>query len=373
MRPRKKANKALPQNLYFDPSTGFYRYRRPDDGRKVSMGKQRAEAIGAAKRLNDVLIPKTDLVKRVLEHTGEHVTFAEHLDYMEKLWRKKVTDDQLSPHTEETYLKQAKRMRAALGEVVMSDATMTVKVVSEFLESIKGDTSRKRFRGTLMAIFNRAGSRGLMKHNPATFIIQETITVQRQRLTLEAFKTIRKHGSKVLQDAMDVGLITLQREADVAALTFDQINLECDDPTIQLQQQKSKKVHLEIEMGDALRKVITRCRQDGVLSKYVVHYPYTSGHGRKLVGKGVSARNIISHFAKARKKAMDAEGLFAGMTKEQLPTFHEIRALGAKCYAEAGIWPRDLLGHTSDTMTQKYLERHEIKWTRVKATLALPV
>jgi len=37
-RPRNKANKSLPQNLYFDSRRSTYRYRRPTDGKWFQFG-----------------------------------------------------------------------------------------------------------------------------------------------------------------------------------------------------------------------------------------------------------------------------------------------------------------------------------------------
>ena len=48
-RPRNKANKNLPQNLYFDSRRSSYRYRRPTDGKWFQFGTDRIKAIDAAK------------------------------------------------------------------------------------------------------------------------------------------------------------------------------------------------------------------------------------------------------------------------------------------------------------------------------------
>jgi len=46
-RPRNKANKSLPQNLYFDSRRSTYRYRRPTDGKWFQFGSddRRREAV----------------------------------------------------------------------------------------------------------------------------------------------------------------------------------------------------------------------------------------------------------------------------------------------------------------------------------------
>ncbi len=51
------------------------------------------------------------------------------------------------------------------------------------------------------------------------------------------------------------------------------------------------------------------------------------------------------------------------------PTFHEIRALGADLARKSG-WPereiQKLLGHKTISMTEKYLDRHEINWDKIE-------
>ncbi len=53
---------------------------------------------------------------------------------------------------------------------------------------------------------------------------------------------------------------------------------------------------------------------------------------------------------------------------KDLPTFREIRSLGAKLYEEQGV-PKpiiqSLLGHSDISMTNLYLDRYEVKWQEV--------
>ncbi|MCH0726139.1 phage integrase Arm DNA-binding domain-containing protein, partial [Pseudomonas aeruginosa] len=64
-RPRNKANKGLPQNLYLDARRGTYRYKRPTDGKWFPFGPDRAKAIDAAKQLNLEFMRGADLVNKV--------------------------------------------------------------------------------------------------------------------------------------------------------------------------------------------------------------------------------------------------------------------------------------------------------------------
>ncbi|ERO60980.1 hypothetical protein P308_11315 [Pseudomonas piscis] len=81
-RPRKTANKSLPQNLYFDARRGTYRYRRPTDGKFFPFGSDRLKAIDAAKQLNLEFMRGTDLVGAVMGNVSE--SFTGFLDIYER-------------------------------------------------------------------------------------------------------------------------------------------------------------------------------------------------------------------------------------------------------------------------------------------------
>lgn len=53
-------NKSLPPNLYWDSAHNLFRYRRPNDGRRFYIGKNKTKAVAAAKTLNSMLMKKTN-------------------------------------------------------------------------------------------------------------------------------------------------------------------------------------------------------------------------------------------------------------------------------------------------------------------------
>ena len=110
-RPRNKANKGLPQNLYFDARRGTYRYRRPTDGKWFQFGNDRGKAIDAASQLNTTFLRGGDLVAAVLGETK--VTVAEFLDIYE---RDVLPPRELAKATLELYAVRFKQIRAGLGQ-----------------------------------------------------------------------------------------------------------------------------------------------------------------------------------------------------------------------------------------------------------------
>jgi integrase len=112
--------------------------------------------------------------------------------------------------------------------------------------------------------------------------------------------------------------------------------------------------------GMSIEDVIKRCR-DTAISKSMIH------HNKRLVikkpGDPVDKDVITKYF----KKARDA----AEITWEKdrtAPTFHEIRSLAARLYADqyGGDFAQAILGHKSASMTALYRDTRGAEWTEVK-------
>ena len=86
-RPRKKANRHLPDNLYPGKVYGtvYYRYKHPVMGKFHGMGKNKAQAIADAKQLNSILVSESDRVSEILnsETVSSHIEWFEN-EYMPK-------------------------------------------------------------------------------------------------------------------------------------------------------------------------------------------------------------------------------------------------------------------------------------------------
>lgn len=76
-------------------------------------------------------------------------------------------------------------------------------------------------------------------------------------------------------------------------------------------------------------------------------------------GEQVTANTITTNFKKARNKTdIDwGEGTPA--------SFHEQRSLSERLYREQGINTKDLLGHKSQRMTDKYNDDRGKNWVKV--------
>lgn len=378
-RPRKRGSKDLPANLYsnkHENGTTYYAYRNPRTGRRTSIGTDRNDAIIAAQHLNSILNAKPAAVDKVL---GKVDLFK---DWLKKYHRIRKDENKLAEKSLKQLQYDIELMRDALGEIPISDISIyhCANFLDKWLESGKRRMAA-RMRSQLIICLDYAVAQGLADDNPAAKTRPVDVQVHRKRLTKEQFDAIYTLAPPHIQNAMMIGLITLQRREDIAAMQFKDLK----DGVLYVRQQKTSKAkkgkrsdsvnnaaHLAIQVTPALENVISRCRQSGIVSRYLVHHIHgrkSAGATHKEVKPGMPLQpdNITRGFASARNRC----GLFDKQPTNERPTFHEIRALGAHLYREQGIDPQALLGHTDAKMTKHYLDGHGVEWTVVSPNLAV--
>ncbi len=183
-RPRNKANKNLPQNLYFDARRSTYRYRRPTDGKWFQFGGDRIKAIDAAKQLNLEFMRGADLVGAVLSASSE--SFATFLDTYE---REVLPPRELAKGTLGLYAVHFRRFRKQFEGKAVDQ--ITIRMIAEMLDAIT-PRSADQSRALLIDIFNHAAAKGLCPDNPAASTINRIEKKQRKRHTVEGLKAIRE-------------------------------------------------------------------------------------------------------------------------------------------------------------------------------------
>ncbi|WP_409021238.1 tyrosine-type recombinase/integrase [Caballeronia sp. LZ032] len=299
------------------------------------------EVVEANAKLKE-LAPGKRLVER-MNDTGE--TVADLLLKMSNAGVAKATIDQRK------YLDRA--IKARLGDIACS--ALTTKHIAEVLESFEAAGKMQwaaNIRSRLRAICRRGMALGWMDKNPAEATDRARIKVQRQRLTLEAFNSIRAKAGDVapwLENAMLLALVSAQDRSTVARWerAFVKGNM-----AILERSKTGARIAIPIELrldaiGMSLSDVIARCRSTGVVSKYLIHH--VRRQGPTNVGDPVQRGTISTRFAAARK--------LAGIKGKGAPSFHEIRSLSKRLYIEQGnVDTKALLGHKSDTMADLYAD-----------------
>ena len=347
-RRRRRDRQDLPPNLYLEGR--YFRYRRPTDGRRFGMGTDRKRAAAAAMRLNAIYAESEGLVGKV---SGAGGTLNAFLDGH---FREIEIDRELAPVTRRDYEQKLVHIRQALGHQRMSE--ITVLEVAGFVDGFPS-TQSNRYRALLSLIFRYAVAKGWCSTNPALQTIPKREKVIRQRLDLDGFKAIRAKAPIHIANAMDLALHTLQRREDVSRLRWEQ----WQGDVLEIIQGKTG-APLRIHVDPPLRAVLQRCR-DEMVSQWIIHQPYSAGRRRR--GNQVRPETLSRGFQIARAAA----GAYEHLAQGQRPTFHEIRALGARLYRDAGIDPQPLLGHKDHRMTEVYLSRHETRWIEVTGGLDL--
>lgn len=330
-------------------------YRHPVSGRWHGMGSNKAQAIEAAKELNALLMAENDLVGKVL---GQ-VTVTKHIEWF---FENVVPEREYKPRTLEMYQVQARKLSVSMGDVPVEE--VSVQDLAELLEKYSA-RSANQIRQVAVDIFRVAMSRGLRTDNPAEATLKRREKKARKRLTQEQYDAIRALAEPWLQNAMDLALITLQRRGDVARMKFENVQGEI----LYVVQEKTEKYdtgYLAISVGPKLKDIIKRCRDD-LASPYLVH----RRPERKVKERAgmdhwtqVKPQMLTRAFAEARDKTR----LFENVPDNELPTFHEIRALGIKRYRDRKEDPQKLAGHATAKMTSNYDSGHEeIRWVQTSS------
>ena len=367
-RPRSRSRAGWPDHLY--PNRDGFKYRHPVTGKETWMGKNRAAAFAAARKLNAILAPGNDLVARVVgggKTVGDAIQVFRNDDMPHRGWNGK---------TATWYEVFLGRIEKDLGTDELD--AVTVKACAEYIRRVTDSPrSRQTYRLVLGWIFACAVQEGWIETNPALQTRKFNHTRKRERLTLDIYQAIHKQAPAWLQNAMDLSLLTLLRREDAAAARFTDVQrvdaLRCDALCIVPQKtEDSTLVKLRIRMTDDLVALVTRCRDD-VLSPYLIHKlpDRPQPTARRAKDRQHHTQVLPVDITRAFAAARDA----AGITGDHPPTFHEIRSLGGALLMQKG-WTREqvqqLMGHASVATTTIYLEGHDMPWTDVAPGLSLP-
>jgi len=164
---------------------------------------------------------------------------------------------------------------------------------------------------------------------------------------------------------MDLSLVTLLRRDDVVSLKFSDVH----DGFLWVVPQKtegSSLVKLKIRVGDELAALLSQAR-DAVLSPYVVHR--LPDRARPSDKRAAARQHHTQVMAEQLTRAFQDAREAAGILGDNPPSFHEIRSLGGALLNESG-WEiervQGLMGHSSTSMTEHYLDGHDIAWQEVQ-------
>lgn len=360
-RARSKSRAGWPDNLY--PNRDGFKYRHPVTKKDTWMGKDRTKAFAAARKLNALLSPGSDLAKRVItpdRSIADAIKVFREDDVPGRRWAHK---------TAEVYESVINRIEKTIGGKDL--ATLSVKDCAEFFRTVtESQRSRQQFRLVLGWILACGVEEGWLENNPALVTRKFRHERKRERLSLDIYNRIWEESATWLRNAMDFSLLTLLRREDVVAAKFSDLH-DGRLCVVPLKTRDSSGVRLRIAVDGDLADLISRAR-DAVVSPYIVHRLPEKARPQHMRagGRDHHTQVLPEQLTRAFADARDA----AEIVGDNPPSFHEIRSLGAALLEEKG-WTREqiqaLMGHSDIEMTNDYLRGHDVPWTDVSVGLSL--
>lgn len=218
-------------------------------------------------------------------------------------------------------------------------------------------------RSFLLDMFREAVAAGWIETNPVAVTRAPRVEVTRARLALDDFLAIYEQAKKFsprVCRSMELALVTAQRREDIRTLSFRDVR----EGRLWIEQEKTGSkvcIPLELRLGAvnwSVGEIVQRCR-DVVVSRYLIHH--SEHQGRAKPGYPVRATSLSCDFAKARDLAK-----IKWPAGKSPASFHEIRSLAARLYAEQGVDVQALLGHKSPDMTAVYRDVRGADWITVQ-------
>ena len=361
-----KRKNALPRYLYV--RNEYFYYHNPKAGfLNQPMGKQRHEAIEAARQLNAMSMPgASSIVERIMNPGQKTVK-----DAIDRFKADIIPNLKLAARSKTEMGYRLNRIERDIGENLL--ASTSVQQIAEYLDSTFYGDGYRQHRVLLSRLFRLGMTKGWCGADPVEKTLStrdaERIEKKRQRLKKDQLDAIYKLADPWLRLAIDLALVTLQRRQDLVRMKFSDIK----HGQLYVIQQKTKDrtecARLSINVSTSLSGIIQRARNTGILCPYIIHRK--PGRRPLTETKPHWASVTENYISRAFSKARDETGLFGNVPEDQRPTFHELRSLGGDLYLKQG-WTKqqvqNLMGHASENMTEHYLEGHE-SWMEVEATL----
>lgn len=332
-------------------NNGYYCYRDPRTGKEYGLGKIKRDAVNQAIEANIQLMdcPSNRLVDRISLDTS--MLFYDWLQHYEKIFLQRG----VKKHTINNHKSRMRIFKDFFPNKPISE--FTTKDITHFISTYVNQgksASAKLMRGSLLDIFKEAIADGHLKYNPVEASKPPKVEVKRSRLSLSDFwviHSIAKSHSPWFCLSMEIALTTGQRISDISKMRWDDI----ENGRIKIIQKKTgAKLTIPLSISIAnivLLDTIENCRKQLSSNEFIL----SNSRGGK-----VAERTMTDCFTKARKKS--------GLTWEGTPpSFHEIRSLSARLYAEdkGNEFAQHLLGHKSAEMTALYRDSRGSEWDNI--------
>ena len=240
---------------------------------------------------------------------------------------------ELAPRTQKDYARHLVKLREVFGSRIAEE--LRPRDFGPFLDVKRGKFQRVRQLAVLSSAFSEAVSTYFMLERNVLRDVKRPRGKPRDRLVSdEEFASFRAMAPKRVQIAMDLALLTGQRQGDILDLKWSQVK----DGAILIEQSKTGK-RLAIELSPELKRVLGKCWLLPNRAEYVL----TRRCGGRFTSEG-----FRSKWQMLMQKWVRGGGARF--------TFHDLRALCAtKCPTME--MAMHLLGHSNISMTRRVYRR----------------
>jgi len=245
----------------------------------------------------------------------------------------------LAPRTAKDYRRNLEILSAKFGH--MDASAVKPKDIGQFLDVKRGRIQRGKIISVLSSIYKLAvGKWWLVEANPCSSVLMPKGKPRTRYVTDAEFEAVRSICSPPLQIAMDLALLTGQRQGDLVNMGWDQIDVI--NRLIMVKQSKTGKA-LAIRITPAVEAVLVRAKRlpPALPRLYIIRtrkgHPFTETGFRTLWQRKIR------------------EALAKGLITSRF-TFHDIRAKSASDNSDIHK-ASALLGHQDVRMTVSVYDR----------------
>lgn len=341
-RRRDHKTKDLPPNLYC--RKGYYSFRDPRTGKEYGLGRDKRVAVNEAVAANMTMMPAA--VSLADKMNGKQVML---FDDLVQVYEQYIKNKELSPKTK---IENQKKIKAIIKHFSGWEVSkIDTKAIAEFLDKKINEgklTMANLLRSTLSEIFKAGIVKGLISNNPVTNTNRARVKVEKERLTLEEYLTIREAAKRIrpiVGLTFDLAVLTGQRASDLSKMKWSDIK----DGILHVVQGKTNSM-LKISIENGLSSINLSIRET------LNNLKKLNGNSDLVLG-GKSQPDFSKYFRQARE--------LSGISwSDSPPPFHELRSLSGRLYAEekGREFAQRILGHKSSAMTDKYIDGRGKDW-----------
>ncbi|AYN29963.1 integrase [Buttiauxella sp. 3AFRM03] len=369
MSPRPRKNSISIAGLYarFDRRTSktYYQYKNPITGKFHGLGtdKDKAEKIASIANQRITAAEAEHYLRQIDENPAavkqRGISLKAWVERYIKIQQQRLDAGELSTVSFKEKKRMAELLSARLGSRPLKDLEVRdfALLLDEYLDAGHASSAMNN-RVLWVDIFLEAQHAGEVPPgwNPPGATKKPAVKVSRARISVEEWRKILEQipTDRYAHNAMLLAVVTGQRREDIANMKFTDI---WDDHLHVFQIKTGSRIAIPLslrcdEVGMTVEDVVRKCR-DRFLSKYLVH-------GKKNNDKPVHLNTLTNKFAEAR----DAAGITppAGKTPA---SFHEQRSLSERLYRAQGIDTKILLGHKTQSTTDRYNDDRGKEWIRL--------